>query len=66
MLGGQSLTDGKLLVNNGSGSGRWDWWLVRVNNGTLGGKGTIAGAVIMGIGGDTSEATSSRLVANRR
>lgn len=47
--GGTSINGGKLVVNNKSGSGTGSG-PVQVNAGRLGGKGTIAGAVIVGTG----------------
>jgi autotransporter-associated beta strand protein len=47
--GGTTINDGKLVVDNRSGSGTGSG-AVQVNAGRLGGKGTIAGAVIVGKG----------------
>jgi len=50
--GGTTIEGGKLVVNNMSGSGTSSG-AVQVNAGTLGGRGTIAGEVIVGNGTGT-------------
>jgi len=50
--GGTTIEGGKLVVNNTSGSGTSSG-AVQVNAGTLGGRGTIAGEVIVGNGTGT-------------
>jgi len=47
--GGTTANDGKLVINNDTGSGTGSG-PVQVNAGTLGGDGTIAGAVTVGSG----------------
>jgi autotransporter-associated beta strand protein len=47
--GGTTLNKGRLMVNNATGSGTGSG-TVQVNAGTLGGNGTIAGAVSVGRG----------------
>jgi autotransporter-associated beta strand protein len=47
--GGTTVKRGKLVVNNRQGSGTGSG-PVQINGGTLGGKGTIAGAVTVGTG----------------
>jgi autotransporter-associated beta strand protein len=48
-VGGTTIKRGELVVNNRTGSGTGDG-PVQVERGTLGGKGTIAGAVTIGTG----------------
>lgn len=55
--GGTTLTAGRLLVNNVSGSGTGSG-AVTVNGGVLGGSGTIAGPVALNSGGTLSPGKS--------
>jgi autotransporter-associated beta strand protein len=55
--GGTTISAGRLLVNNATGSGTGSG-SVTVNGGTLGGTGTIAGAVTIFAGGTISPGTS--------
>ena len=48
--GGTTMTAGALVINNTSGSGAGDG-AVQVDQGILGGSGTISGAVTLGTGG---------------
>jgi autotransporter-associated beta strand protein len=53
--GGTTIEGGKLVVNNRTGSGTGSG-AVQVNAGILAGRGTIAGAVIVGTGGGAGAA----------
>jgi autotransporter-associated beta strand protein len=55
--GGTTVSAGRLLVNNSTGSGTGTGG-VTVNGGTLGGTGTIAGPVTINSGGTLSPGTS--------
>jgi autotransporter-associated beta strand protein len=55
--GGTTISDGRLLVNNLTGSGAGSG-SVTVNGGTLGGSGTIAGVVAVNSGGTVSPGPS--------
>ena len=55
--GGTTVSGGRLLVNNSTGSGTGTG-VVTVNSGTLGGTGTIAGIVIVNSAGTVSPGTS--------
>jgi autotransporter-associated beta strand protein len=55
--GGTTVSAGRLLVNNASGSGTGSGG-VTVNGGTLGGTGTIAGSVTVNSGGTISPGLS--------
>jgi autotransporter-associated beta strand protein len=55
--GGTTISAGRLLVNNATGSGTGSG-AVLVSGGMLGGTGTIAGAVTVGSGGTISPGTS--------
>jgi autotransporter-associated beta strand protein len=54
---GTTISAGRLLVNNTTGSGTGSGG-VTVNGGTLGGNGTIAGAVVVNSGGTVSPGQS--------
>jgi autotransporter-associated beta strand protein len=57
--GGTTLKAGKLLVNNASGSGTGTGAVLVQNNATLGGTGSIGGAVTIDAGGTLTPGTPS-------
>jgi autotransporter-associated beta strand protein len=59
-ISGTTISAGRLLVNNTTGSGTGSG-SVTVNGGTLGGIGTIAGAVTVNSGGTVAPGTTSSI-----